>query len=630
MSAIVAYGAVSALGEGPLAFAVPGVGERPVVAVARDPELEGAGLLRPVAARARVGEGERAHALLWRAAQGCGAMLDRVLPGWQGLRIGLALGTSSGGLRVAEGVFDQLRAGELDPPSGRTREFTYFAALPRLAELLGIEPSRVSLVLGACASSTLAIGLGHLWLAEGSCDLVLAGGFDAVGVFVAAGFEALRATSKEGEMRPFSQGRDGLVLGDGAALVAMVAPGPGGPPALGHVRGFGATADGVHLTAPDRTGGGLARAAAQALREASLEVPVALVSAHGTATDFNDAAEARAIELALGDSARLAILHAFKAQIGHTLGAAGVLESLASLDAMARGILPGSAGSGEVMPELIARRLPRSEPGEVPATLKLSAAFGGANACLVLARSPGPPERRSPGRAYLTRAVHVGVEPTLDELAALCRRPKDKLGRADKLSRLALLASARLEGACGSLAGAGIVLGHGLATQETNALFWEGIRTRGARMAEPRRFPYTSPNAACGECAIAFGLTGPGFAVGTGAAGGLEALSTAASLVRSGHADRIVVVVVDDVGAASRPYVDGVSGAVALLVTAAPAWAEIRAAEVSLSLPADLAPRIPCAHSAVLPLAGGGILPPEVLECGPFWGVFARVTLLAV
>ena len=91
-----------------------------------------------------------------------------------------------------------------------------------------------------------------------------------------------------------------------------------------------------------------------------------------------------------------------------------------------------------------------------------------------------------------------------------------------------------------------------MATLETNALFAARIRERGARAAEPRRFPYTSPNAVAGECSIAFGLTGPSFSVGGGMHAALEALASAAVLVESGDAERIVVVAVDDVGPATR------------------------------------------------------------------------------
>jgi 3-oxoacyl-[acyl-carrier-protein] synthase-1/3-oxoacyl-[acyl-carrier-protein] synthase II len=226
----------------------------------------------------------------------------------------------------------------------------------------------------------------------------------------------------------------------------------------------------------------------------------------------------------------------------------------------------------------------------------------------------------------------VEDEPTLDELEALTRIPREKLARTCRISRFALGAVGRLRDLVGPLDGAGIVLGHALATHETNAIFWEGIRKRGARLAEPRRFPFTSPNAACGECSIAYRLTGPGFAVGLGGAGGLEALSVAATLVRGGRAERLVVVAADDVGPASLHELEGPSGAVALVVTALPndRRYELLSADVTVS-PASSAvsegPLAP-AHRALLPLTEASSV--ESLESGPSRGVFGRVRLARV
>src|SRR5262249_59971230 len=118
----------------------------------------------------------------------------------------------------------------------------------------------------------------------------------------------------------------------------------------------------------------------------------------------------------------------------------------------------------------------------------------------------------------------------------------------------------------GSLRGAtGIVVGHGLATIETNSVYLARIREAGARRAEGRRFPYTTPNAAAGECAVALGLGGPSFAVGGGPHGGIEALSVAAALVSGGIADRVVVVAADEAGRGTQRVAPRTSpGSVAL------------------------------------------------------------------
>ena len=123
---------------------------------------------------------------------------------------------------------------------------------------------------------------------------------------------------------------------------------------------FGASADAVHITAPDRSGAGLTRAGRAAIEEAEVEPErIAVVSAHGTATPYNDAAEAKAVHAlcAPGDP----VVHPFKAQIGHTLGAAGVLETLAVAHAMGCGVLPAAYGEGEIDPEATVRLLSRAE-----------------------------------------------------------------------------------------------------------------------------------------------------------------------------------------------------------------------------------------------------------------------------
>src|SRR5262249_49908544 len=146
---------------------------------------------------------------------------------------------------------------------------TYFAPLDyALAEVGLARVARRTQILAACAASTIAIGVATRWLDRGACDLCIAGGYDAVSVFVAAGFEAPRAATAS-RMRPFRIGRDGMSLGEGAGVLALVREeDTNGAPVLFRVAGFGASTDAVHITAPDRTGSGLARAAEAALRDA--------------------------------------------------------------------------------------------------------------------------------------------------------------------------------------------------------------------------------------------------------------------------------------------------------------------------------------------------------------------------
>lgn len=638
--AVIARGAWSALGRGRDATRPASRGDVAATGIRPDAELESAGLVRPWAARAGGladrADVDRATALLEGALADCFSELDRALPEWRSLRVGAAIGTSSGGMRS----FERFVGGEPTPPLAAT----YVGPLAQAARPLALAP--VSLVLGACASSALAIGVGRAWLIEDRCDVALCGGFDAVSVFVAAGFECLRATCGQGGPQPFRAARDGLALGEGAGVVALVR-GSLGRKARVFVTGFGATCDAKHLTAPDPEGRGLLCAARAALAEAGSPA-IALVSAHGTATLQNDQAEARSIR-ALGSSAPV---FAAKGTLGHTLGAAGVLELLATIDALGAQVAPATYGSGLAEPGV--RLVDRSEANIGVHGLKLAAAFGGANAAIVVALDdergePSEPCERERGSGsaspprpavFVSRGV-IAAETSPAELAALSGYPEDRIARGDGLVRLALSAVATLVARLGRdvCDGAGLVLGHGLATVETNALFAARLRAAGAARAEPRRFPYTTPNAAAGECAVAFGLRGPVFAVGGGPHGGVEALGVAATLVRSGVAARMIVVAADEAARASEELAPGTaSGAVAALVASDSAagaaiggmarledWT-VRFEPNRGASPSEVPDPLPpmAAHDALIPLAGGN---PELLQAAVPWGGFAKAHL---
>jgi 3-oxoacyl-[acyl-carrier-protein] synthase-1/3-oxoacyl-[acyl-carrier-protein] synthase II len=562
----IAVGAVSGLGLGPAAYRVAIAGEPARSAIARDPALEAAGLAKPFASRAPADLGvapgaDRATDLLRAALGQALAALGEARPGWRSERLGIAIGTSSGGMLTAERFFAARAAGAATPELARGA--TYFAPLDDALAAFGLAGvARRTQILAACAASAIAAGLGLRWLELGLCDVVLTGGYDGVSAFVASGFEALRATTAS-RPRPFRVGRDGMSLGEGAAVAALVrGDDTRGARVLARFAGFGASNDAVHVTAPDRTGGGLARAGTAALADAGLTAAgIDLVSAHGTSTPFNDAMESRAVA-ALFEGVAAPVVHPFKAQIGHTLGAAGILESLAAADALASGVAPAAAGGDDgalLDPDAPARLLDRAEAGALRGALKLSAAFGGSNAALVLV----PPDA-SGGRAsrvarpvYLRASAHVEAA-DLVALAAATGVARDRLARLDPLCRLGLSAVAALAAEVGrdALAGAGVVAGHALATIDTNEGFDARRRARGATMVEPRVFPATSPNALTGECAIVYKLTGPSFASGAGLDGAMEALRSAAELVAAGDAEKMVVVAADDAGPAARALVE--------------------------------------------------------------------------
>jgi 3-oxoacyl-[acyl-carrier-protein] synthase II len=546
-AAIVAFGAASALGVGRAAFDVGGPGERPRSAWST--RAAGKPFARVGACQAV--RADRPRALLELGLAQVVQQLTELDLSWRSRRLGVIIGTSSGGFAALERAID----GSPERDDANWQKSAYFAPLGGVAAILGREPDRSVSLYAACASSTLALGLGLRWLELDEVEVVIAGGYDAESDWVCAGFDALKATSNA-VPRPFRAERDGMALGEGVALLALTR---GPTAAYGFLRSFAATTDGVHITAPDRTGQSLARAAVSALAAGGLgPAEIDFVSVHGTGTPFNDAAEAAALRIVFGENAARKSLHVFKPVVGHTLGAAGALESLAAVSALQHGVVPASASLGTPMPELPARLHDQNEAAPVEHCLKLSTAFGGANAALVLSRRASPNRLHTRRSVYLVAAGSVCEALELQRLVGLLLAPSERLPRSDVLSALAVAASGEaLRSATGGgfaleRERTGVVVGSVGATLQANAEFAARVLARGVEHAEPRRFPGTSPNAAPGHVAIAFGLGGPSHAVGSGPRAACEALEVARDWLAAGDADAFLVVAAEQAGSTAR------------------------------------------------------------------------------
>ena len=294
-------------------------------------------------------------------------------------RMGVALGTTLGGMRI----FEQWLG---DGSTGLALErVPYFAPAVRLARALGCRGPVATTQL-ACASATHAVALAADWVRAGRADVVLAGGTDLLCRFVVAGFNCLRATAPVA--RPFDRDRRGLVLGEGAAVVVVEGADHAarrGARVRARLLGVGAAGDAVHMTAPDREGGGAVRAMLGALADAGVPAEaVGFVSAHGTGTPYNDAMEAVAIARVFG-AGRVPV-NSIKGAIGHTLGAAGAFETVLCIAVLERGVIPPTAGLEHVDPACgvldLVQAAPRNQP--VDLALSTSSGFAGTNAALVL------------------------------------------------------------------------------------------------------------------------------------------------------------------------------------------------------------------------------------------------------
>ena len=254
----------------------------------------------------------------------------------------------------------------------------------------------------ACASGTHAIGIAFQMVRAGLAPAAISGGYEAALTYgFLRAWESMRVVSPT-SCRPFAADRDGMTLGEGAAMLALEPLEDAqrrGARIYAEIVGFGMSADAHHITQPRAEGATLAMRRALDDVTVSLGAPgldsrtwaesVGYINAHGTGTPTNDAVEAAAIHHALGELAPRIPVGALKSLTGHSIGAAGAIEALATVLALEAGSLPYTAGIGEVDPALnldIITCEPRPiEPGKDLA-LSNSLAFGGLNAVLALRR----------------------------------------------------------------------------------------------------------------------------------------------------------------------------------------------------------------------------------------------------
>ncbi len=250
----------------------------------------------------------------------------------------------------------------------------------------------------ACATGGHAIGEAWETIRRGDAEVMVAGGSEA-GIYEAliGGFCAMRALSTrnddpEGASRPFDKGRDGFVIGEGAGVLFLEAlehADERGAEPLAELVGYGATADASHITLPAPGGIGAVRAARRALEKAGLKAAdIDHINAHATSTPEGDKTELQAIRTIFGDDAGRVAISAQKSMIGHTLGAAGALEAIATIQAIRTGCIPptinlddpdDAAAGLDLTPNTAARR-------DVRAAMSNSFGFGGQNTALVFTR----------------------------------------------------------------------------------------------------------------------------------------------------------------------------------------------------------------------------------------------------
>ena len=312
-------------------------------------------------------------------------------------RIGVAIGAGIGGLKGIEET-------TLKYHDGGPRKISPFYVPSTIINMIA---GQVSIMTGAkgpniaavtaCTTATHNIGLAMRMIQHGDADAMIAGGAEyattptSLGGFCSMKALSTRNDEPEKASRPWDEGRDGFVMGDGAGILVLEEyerAKARGARIYAELSGFGMSGDAYHMTAPSESGDGAARCMNAAIADARLDVArIGYINAHGTSTPAGDLAETMAIKAALGDHARKVAVSSTKSMTGHLLGAAGGVEAVFSAMAIHAGVLPPTINLDNPSEGCDLDYVPHTaREAKVDVVLSNSFGFGGTNGTLVFER----------------------------------------------------------------------------------------------------------------------------------------------------------------------------------------------------------------------------------------------------
>lgn len=414
----------------------------------------------------------------------------------------------------------------------------------------------VELFLTACSAGNLAVIRACQLIEAGEADLVVAGGAEAFSQMAFVGFARIRGMALN-RCRPFSEKRDGMLLGEGAAFLVVESASHAadrGAEVLAEVVGVGMSCDANHPTAPDPSGDGIARAIRSALRDRPAS-DVDFVCAHGTGTPQNDVAEANGYAKVFGDGRPP--VSSLKGSIGHSLGAASAIELVACVLALQRQRLVPQLGIDDQSTLDLAVVSDPAPTGDIDLVLNNAFAFWGNNTSIALAK-PCPSSRRMATPAietrpevFLSQATVIADKPTFDinnpEFGFVQEMRADELERYDRRfrSRRSALVAASVERWLETASPEvlpkperrGLVLGTETGAGADIERFLAESIGRGDAIVNPGLFPWTVHNSAVGAAAIVAKCLGPNIVLSAGAQSGDAAVLQAVALLESGAAD---------------------------------------------------------------------------------------------
>ncbi len=306
-------------------------------------------------------------------------------------KAGVFVGTTLGGMNSALRYFRQVRErGSRRARVGLLRDYRAVTHAKQLADRY-LFAGRCVAISDACAASLRAIQLGAFEVSSGRLDIAVAGGVDPLSEFTHAGFGSLQLLARDA-CRPFDQSRAGLVLGEGAAFVVLQPAekaASGGRTPLARISGYASTSDAYHVTQPEPSGAQAAEAIRRALTDLDgvLRVPD-YVCAHGTGTIYNDRAEAMALASVFGERLSSIPVSSVKGALGHTLGGAGAVSVVVTIEGMLRDFCVGTSSFSTLDPACGPLWVlgPEGAARSVTSALVNAFGFGGVNAALLLER----------------------------------------------------------------------------------------------------------------------------------------------------------------------------------------------------------------------------------------------------
>jgi 3-oxoacyl-[acyl-carrier-protein] synthase II len=513
-------------------------------------------------------------------------------------RVGAVLGCTLGELKQGQEIYDYW----IDRKNKKIRP-SYLVTFPiyRPLDIVTLEfgiSGPKSLITTACASGTNSIGYASDLIHRGKADMMVTGGIDPLSRLSYAGFDGLMLLSKT-PCAPFSR-QSGLSLGEGAGILILENLNSAlkrNAPILAEVLGYGLSGDAFHSTAPDPSGSGPARAMDFAIQDAAIsQESIDYINAHGTGTKFNDPTETKAIKLIFGERAKQVPISSTKSMIGHTLGAAGAIESIATILTLKNDVVPPTANFTEPDEGCDLDYVPnKAREKTVNIALSNSFGFGGNNAAIVLSKysdHKSSSKKQIDNRVVITglgivNPMGIGIDnfwknvivgksglkpiTSFDTSKYASKKggeitdfnPKDfihfsRLRRMDRLSQLAVTSTKlAIEDSdlvitnenCERI---GLIFGTGTGPMDSIMGSITEVYTEASAQklttVSPARFLNTVFNAAAGHVSIEFKIKGLNSTIAMGGVSSSNAMCYAYDLVKTGRADAICVVSSDEIG----------------------------------------------------------------------------------